>query len=114
MGMYKWDCLLILDGLQGAFGDALALRFLENTERVRVLGTSLLPLQFQGSASGFTRQLVIVRELSMLSCRELVRRMAPWIRDRSAYQIISKCRQSPGLIKERLEKLQDDYQLSQQ
>jgi len=52
---------------------------------------------------GVHRQVVVVRELSLGSSRELIRALAPWKNDHAIASLIVKSKGCPGKICEELE-----------
>jgi len=98
--MSHWHCLLVLDNVNSARGADIAEQLLRITHKPKVLLTSNMAVDL---GEGILRQVVVAKELSYGSSRELVRILAPWKNEESIHSLIQKTRGCPGSIHSALE-----------
>mmetsp|Transcript_12940 Transcript_12940/g.20741 ORF Transcript_12940/g.20741 Transcript_12940/m.20741 type:complete len:720 (+) Transcript_12940:64-2223(+) len=95
----QWHCLFVLDNANCALGASLATELLRVTHKAKVLMTSNMAIDLDD----VHRQVVVVRELSLGSSRELIRALAPWKNEKAIASLIAKSRGCPGSICSELE-----------
>jgi hypothetical protein len=103
--MAEFNCLLVLDGASSAFSYYLVIDVLNRTQcNVRVLVTSTMIFKLPAE-HGFTCGVVVVRELPVDACLQLIYAIAPWMlsgdanamreKREEALRLIASCGQSP-------------------
>jgi len=96
----RWHCLLVLDHANCALGASIVSQLVRVTHKAKVLVTSNIPIDL---GDGPMRQVVWAKELSLGSCRELIRVLAPWKNEQAVTKLVRESTGSPGVIRASLE-----------
>lgn len=101
----EWRCLIVVDNVESELGETIVGQLLHDTHRPKILVTSHAPVNL-GKGQATLRQVVVASKLTSGACRELVRVLAPWMSNSDAKALVTEAKQSPGRIKEAIERIQ--------